>query len=252
MDGNKKKTILIFGFLVIFAFLFFYFTREQNVIVDYNLPDKYYTDAAARYGEFLSKKYKFSDVLIIVKYKYEDLTYQNLMVKGLKRFFIEKDIKVSIDHPFTFKSNDERDWKTKRVSAIDFDKVINRNSDCDMVISLMGLPSNFESMDLWKQDTANRPKIALLMHMTNIYYKFIKSQKIVAALDRNPETLHSGEKPKPMEKAFRYFFIIITSENIDELDKKFPFYKENEKEASARKKSQINFDKERNSSVYKW
>ena len=108
-----------------------------------------------------------------------------------------------------------------------FDKLVHENSECRLLVTLVGIPLRFRESALWKKEDA--PKLALLLpdwRMIGdgpaIRFAF-KSGKIAAAVLNKP-----GAPPDDNRAAADYKqdfdsrFLLVTSENIDEILQKFP------------------------------
>lgn len=106
-------------------------------------------------------------------------------------------------------------WK-----AADVDKLIKKHPDCDLIVSLGGLPDDFHKMKLWNKN--KRSKVAVFCWNWK-YRDYIKDGKISAVLAYNPVgKFVAGSVPEGLEEAFKERFLLITPDNLDMITKEFP------------------------------
>lgn len=108
-----------------------------------------------------------------------------------------------------------------------FDKLAKENPECDLIVSLIGLPVNLAQVEIWRKPDV--PKFALLLPdwrflgSQQAIQGAVKSGKIVAAILNKPgappETVFSGGDDKT---EFDKRFLLVTAENIDNLMRSHP------------------------------
>ncbi len=105
-----------------------------------------------------------------------------------------------------------------------FDKIIERYSDCDMVISTLGLPMDYRDMKLWTMAPEKRPRLVLLDAYVYDLRKAIEKGAIAAVVQYRPDAEYRPDEDVPdnTAEAFAKRYILITPENVDEMDKTYP------------------------------
>ena len=108
-----------------------------------------------------------------------------------------------------------------------FDKLARLHPDCDLIVSLIGLPANLERVQCW-QDQAG-PKFALLLPDLRVIgdnsaiRQAMRSGKLAAfvlARPGAPENQPAADSTFGTEFAKR--FVLVTSENVDQAMQAFP------------------------------
>jgi hypothetical protein len=83
-------------------------------------------------------------------------------------------------------------WEAK-----DFDSVLAANSDCKLVISLAGLPADFEDMAFWEMEDGKRPKLIVFQNGLLSLRQAIEQGFVSALVVPNPEFKHDLRAYKP-------------------------------------------------------
>lgn len=108
-----------------------------------------------------------------------------------------------------------------------FDRLAEESSDCEVLVSLIGLPVNLNRVRVWQ--AASDRKFALLLpdwrlmgNRDSIRAAF-KSGKLVAAVINKPGAPAERERVSGRGRAaFDQWFLLATAENIDELLAQYP------------------------------
>ncbi len=114
----------------------------------------------------------------------------------------------------------ERELLTAEV----MDRVIKENPHCNLVLSLVGLPTDKWKMEFWRMKPEKRPPLVLAN--AYIYEKKVKQAIqagfITIVLHTKPVGFnYEEEPPKEDQAAFDKRFILITPENVDEMSQKY-------------------------------
>lgn len=99
--------------------------------------------------------------------------------------------------------------------------------EVDLLIAISELPEDVFSAGFWRHPDA--PKVVLTRGSISEYYKAIKAEDVVAAIAYHPDATYEQEKPpKDVDEAFAQRYLLITPENVDELDAQYSklFHKE--------------------------
>lgn len=116
------------------------------------------------------------------------------------------------------------------LTAEKFDKIIEKYSDVDMVISTLGLPMDYRDMRIWnlpewkkKHKGAEPPKLVLVDAYVYDLKKAIKVGMIAAVVQYRPDAQYKPDEdvPSNVTEAFEKRYILITPENVDEMSAKY-------------------------------
>lgn len=101
------------------------------------------------------------------------------------------------------------------LKAKDYNDVINKHPDCNLVVSFIGLPMDVEQLNIWDMAPDKRPKLGLINCAYHNLKNAIKSDVVAAVVGINP-TAKFDEQPAPKDPkaAFERRYIMITPENV--------------------------------------
>lgn len=105
-----------------------------------------------------------------------------------------------------------------------FSEVIKQNPNCDLVVSLIGLPVNLAAVKEWSQ--GDGPKFALLLpdwRMIGGREEILRSfreKKLVAAVANKPNAVEGPGKD--YKEQFENRFLLVTAENVEGLLREMP------------------------------
>jgi len=183
-------------------------------------------------GEHIAKTRPGARALIIVDSKDNGSAIIKAGLEGLLKG-LGDSVAASVDSPDFAPNNEQASAENIKISpekmiflmkkskAESFDNLISKYSDCNVIISLIGLPENPEAMALWQIEPENRPYIALLRSRVEKYRDAIMLGAINAAVTNKP-----GEPPRNKAKnnleAFENRYLLITPENLPEIETKYP------------------------------
>lgn len=107
-----------------------------------------------------------------------------------------------------------------------FDALARRYPNCDILVSLIGLPAQVDRTEIWRDP---RLKLVLLFPDWRMVgdleevRRTIKSGKIAAAIMKKPGSPSEGAPmEEEVEMAFAKRFLLATSETVDDLMGKYP------------------------------
>lgn len=108
-----------------------------------------------------------------------------------------------------------------------FDRAVQGHPDCEVVISLIGLPVELEKCDAWKREGS--PVFALLLPDLRMVggadavVAAVKAGKLTAIVLRRPDGVADGVPPgKDFKAEFERRFVLVTRENAEEVARKWP------------------------------
>jgi hypothetical protein len=108
-----------------------------------------------------------------------------------------------------------------------FDKLAEGHADCDIIVSLVGLPANLSECETWQ--AAGARKFALLFPDLRIIgdtaavQRALQSGKLLAFLLRKPGGV-DDQRPlgKDLQAEFDKRFVLVSAENVEQVRSKYP------------------------------
>lgn len=180
-------------------------------------------------GKNLAQTNPGAKVLLIVDEQNEMNKRQNILIEGLKEGFGSAITSITIKTPQVKKPKGAPEEMMmplmEMMKAEDFNKLIDKNKSCNMVISLIGLPMDMGGLKLWEQfedDPKKTPKLVIVNGDISMMYPAIKSGLVPAVVTHNPDARYT-EDPAPADPqaAFDVRYLLITTKNVDEIAKKY-------------------------------
>jgi len=114
----------------------------------------------------------------------------------------------------------------KKTSASALDRLLKEYSDCDLVISFVGLSQNPQDMSIWSSmRPEERPRIVLFRSNVRPYREAIRAGAIQAAVVTRPDFAPGqGKVPGDPQAAFGRRFLLVTPENVDQIAAEHPIF----------------------------
>ncbi|NOY79759.1 MAG: hypothetical protein GXP31_02010 [Kiritimatiellaeota bacterium] len=104
-----------------------------------------------------------------------------------------------------------------------FDGLVKKHGDCNLLVSTIGLPSQFGKMALWRSVKSKKLKVALGGGSIFELKKLFLGKYIVAAVAYNPKAVYDDKKPPSnIDEAFKKRYLLITPENVTQLAQQYP------------------------------
>lgn len=190
-----------------------------------------YMELGGKYlGAYLSRlenKDIKSDKILIIDYPENfyligsQVEFVGDILKGLEsglksgggRYKISKVAKVSGEKEGIF-------W----LKAAEFDRIILENQDAGIIVSLVGIPSDYENMS-FQDKMENPPKFVFFGGDVRLLHPAIKSGTVLAVINLCPgKSLGSSKKPdmNNIEESFFDNFILIEPGSVDFAREAFP------------------------------
>lgn len=116
------------------------------------------------------------------------------------------------------------------MKAADFDALIQRHPDCNLIITFIGLPAEVEEMEFWhseakseeKPDLPEKPKIAIINGDVYKLKNAISTGMVVAAVTYSPKAkFDEATAPSNPKTAFDKRYLLITPENVESINEEF-------------------------------
>lgn len=215
---------LLLAIVIIGAHLFNVGDKVRiNSIIEKELK---YFDAKMQYlADYLEEEHGDADYLLITNEQTEyNAERRKVMMDALEGLSIVTTFEVT--PPEEMEEYVETDMY---LTAERFDGIISRYPEADIVISMLGLPMDYAEMKLWRQkeweDEYNRKPPSLVLVDAYVYdlKKAISAGAIAAVVQYRPDAEYKPDDPVPssIEEAFAKRYILITPENVDEMDQKY-------------------------------
>ena len=240
MRGSiKLVSFLLFGPLVV-GLVIWVSPRSgprRNALADRSLATKVL-------AEHLARNYPGKRALVIANpftlkkgLPQEIYDYQKASLKGLRQGFGKTIELEAVIYPELRKeaqsdpSSVYVDPKTTTplsylVAENAFDVLARSHPNCDILVSLIGLPAQVNRTEIWRDP---RLKLALLLPDWRMVgdpdevRRAIKSGKIAAAIMKKPGSPSEGAPmEREVELAFAKRFLLVTGETVDDLMGKYP------------------------------
>ena len=108
-----------------------------------------------------------------------------------------------------------------------WDTLLQNNPDADLVVSLIGLPSNVQRTEIWRQP--NRPQLALLLpdlrvigNGAAVKAAFQSGKLIALVLNKPGAPPESAKMESDYAAEFHKRFLLVTAQNWDEISRTIP------------------------------
>ncbi len=179
-------------------------------------------------GRYLAKTAPGFNALIITHDKNSENPLLDASMGGLREG-LDKYVKIAaIDSPLPAssgaKSSESEKKKispekmlylSRKIQLNNFDLLIDKYPDCNLIISLISLPKDISKMAVFKLKPEIRPKIALLSSNISMMKERISKGEISVAVITRPDYVPGKNKlPKDIESAFDKRYLMVTPENV--------------------------------------
>jgi hypothetical protein len=187
------------------------------------IEDSYSVSIGYAMGKHLAEKKPKSKVLVIVAPNYQEDKTQQALLKGLKEGLGDSMMKIDVR---PLKINLPQGYSLVKVmKAKDFN-ALEKKEKPTLIVTLVGLPRDLSGLKIWDEvtdDPKRAPRLAVINGAISKLYKAIKSGVIVAAVRYNPNVIvdENDVCPSDYDAAFKKRYLLITTENIDKIEKEF-------------------------------
>lgn len=114
-------------------------------------------------------------------------------------------------------------YLSRKMQSNNFDQLIAKHSDCNLIISLLGLPKDANKMAILNIKPEKRPKLALLSYNISMMKERIAQGDISAAVINRPDYVPGKSKlPKNFELAFDKRYLLVTPNNVKNIASEYP------------------------------
>lgn len=200
-----------------------FLSNETEKLIENEM--KFAKAASIMLGRDLAKRYPGKNALVVVEKNYEKSKRQKEMVDGLKEGMGSTVTVKAVDYvkvppPEGVTNPEELEmmpmWEMMR--AEHFDNLVKEHEDCNLIISLIGLPYDVGEMSIWTMDEKDRPKVALLFADVHALRRAIQADYLIALTYKPGVKFSEDPAPKDPEKAFDLRYIILSKDNVDKVE----------------------------------
>ncbi len=176
-------------------------------------------------GRYLARTSAGSNALIITHDENSENSFLDASLDGIREGLGVKVKITAIDSPIPAAaatlneknkmSPEKMLYRTRKVQSNSFDKVIAKHPECNLVISLIGLPKDANKMSIFTMKPEKRPKLALLSCNISMMKDRISQGDITVAVIKRPDYVPGKNKiSKNIEVEFDKRFLVVTPESL--------------------------------------
>ncbi len=159
-------------------------------------------------AKYLAEKFPSYRALLIAPEGYEEDSYNKEIIEGIKKGFGDS-IELAAIETIWAPGGDET-----KINAASFNTIIKANDDCNLIISMIGLPPDINRLVIWREKARNRPKLVAYNIDVKRLRKYIARKFITAAVLFRPDPEITDRMPHDPEDAFNQRYILVTPANI--------------------------------------
>ncbi len=228
---TSVKIYSLLGLLTLMAFCTATVLYRTDVMGNYTVSILIKNESRYNYckgfvlGKYLAEKYPDRKALLIVPPEYEYIFTQKQLVDSITAGFGDS-ITVEAIEPISVDLSRYQRGKAPHIEEImtaeDFDYVIDKHHNCEIVVSIIGMPKDVEKMKIWAQEDYVRPKIALMNSSTKYLESAIRGKYVVASVHYIPGFKPTKKAlPSDPEAVFKQRYILVTPENIEQIKRTY-------------------------------
>jgi hypothetical protein len=243
-DSKKKnpaaKQLALLMLLIIIASTFAILVRStspddnEGEIVS---EDMFYSRLSGlMLGKYLARNASGYNALVITHDKNSENALLDVCLDGLREG-LEGKVKIAaIDFPVPTSYNgtpspsekvrispERMLYISRKTQSKNFDQLIAKHPDCNLIISLICLPKDANKMIALNKKPEKRPKVALLSNNISMMKEMLLQGIISAAIISRPDYIPGKKKlPKNIETAFDKRFLMVTPDNVKSIAADYP------------------------------
>lgn len=206
--------------------------REEHKILVAN-AQKFTRASSYVLGKKLAEIKPGARVLLIVDKQDETNKHQKAIIDGLREGFGSAITNIVIKSP-EIKPPKRAKGAPQVIESVsvvdamtakDFNKLIDKNKSCNLIITTIGLPRDIANLTIWEKFEDNpkkAPKLAILIGDISQLGVYIKTGLIPASVVYKPDApIYEDAVPEDMQKTFDLRYLLVTTQNIDDVFKKY-------------------------------
>lgn len=202
--------LVILGILVIYG----YRSTANSRAADEEIAREHAYDRAKMVylGQYLARNNMGRRVFLLLPTPHNTYSTERnrTMVEALEEG-LGKDLALTFQESPPVSGNTDRESPSDPVEVETFDAIIEKHSDCDVIITVSSLPFDYEELKLWRIPSSSRPKLVVVDVVPSVLKKLLKEKRAVAGVVRNQDWKYDREEvvPDDIEEAFNKRFVLL-------------------------------------------
>ncbi len=196
--------------------------KERDLIIENELQSNEYV--MEYLGDYLGANFPGHKLLLITRSQSPaSKQLHERMKNGLTRGINDRLTIMAQEAPPLPAVSGEDD-ELDRYNAEWFDAMIKLHPECNLVLTLIGLPHDIDAMKFWDLDTSIRPKLVVAFGAVYELYHAVKSDHVAALVANKPSyqlDLDDPTKLNPMI-VFNRQYLLVNKNNIDQVAQENP------------------------------
>lgn len=178
---------------------------------------KFYASQGNQAGVFLAKENGGKKVLFIAEPNFDASESIKGLIAAFKQGYGSDNVVVDTIALPEGQQNDPMPLYMI-MKAKDFDALLEKHSDCQVVVTSIGLPEDVNRMNFWKMAADKRPVLFLLglpSGRINGLADQIKKGTVAGVVVPNPSAKYDVPVPRDPAEAFAIRYLLIDKSNVD-------------------------------------
>ncbi len=167
-------------------------------------------------GKYLAENHPHGRALVITGWMDENKDIREEQVEELKKTLEPDLFVVAVEKLDVKKYKQGSILLSDKIGAREFDSIIEKHPECNIVITAIGLPDNAKDMEFWTKNSDSRPLVALLDGNISMLGWAIKDRLLVAAIAKPYWTYDKNISEDPF-KRFEQRYLLVDSKNLDDV-----------------------------------
>lgn len=179
---------------------------------------KFYYSQGSKVGQYLGKTNGNKKVLFVTEPGFNENENLKGLVEAFKKGYGANNVVVdTVTVPGA--KVEEGMPLYMMMKAKDFDALLAKHADAQVVVTTIGLPTDVGRMDFWKTPVEKRP-VMFLLGMPNGQVEglagAIAKGDIAGVVISNPNAQYDLKAPGDADKAFDIRYILVTKDNVEQ------------------------------------
>lgn len=179
--------------------------------------NRYYTAQGIILGKYLAANFPRKKVLLIMENDYQRHPRTEILIDALKKG-AGNDLDIVSDTVNVAASGSDSLSEMplyEIMKAADFDKTLDKNKDCEVIVSAVGLPRDLRKSKLWSSKA--RPAVILFQPVDMRGYNSLMRDDIISTIVTVSPQAQFDEDPTPEDpqQAFDKRYIIVDKKNME-------------------------------------
>lgn len=180
---------------------------------------KFFASQGSIGGDFIKSKFGSGKVVVIANEGYENDKRMPAFVEAVKESTGSSDVVLTTITLPAVENPEFAPPISERMTAADFDALVNEHSDAAVVISLIGLPRDAPKLKLFKNAQAGKGPALLIIGYADMrgLGKAIEVGAIAGMITvKKKAVFNENPAPSDPKEAFALRYVLITKDNLSE------------------------------------